>query len=114
MTKLAQLIAEMEGFGLRGKIPTIRHNPGDLRHSPHSQHPADPNAIGSIDTDAHGWEDLEVQLRRYADRGLTLEQAIEIFAPGNENDTEGYLKFICDGLGMAPDTPARKALELQA
>ena len=61
MSRLAELIAREEGFGLPGKIPTTHHNPGDLRHSPHSSHDPDaPNAIGEIDNDQDGWNDLGI------------------------------------------------------
>lgn len=111
MTLLARLIAKEEGFGIPGALPTRNHNPGDLRHSPHSQHPDDPNAIGVIDTDADGWADLERQLRIYAERGLTLVQLVEVYAPPDENDTARYLKFVCDGLGMGPGATVAEALQ---
>lgn len=114
MTKLAQLIAKEEGFGLAGKIPTVRHNPGDLRHSPHSQHPGDPNAVGMIDTDAHGWDDLERQLQLYARRGMTLRECIFVFAPSSENDSERYLRDIARGLGVSPDTLVGDVLKVPA
>lgn len=98
MTKLAQLISQEEGFFKPGTIPARRHNPGDLRHSPHSSHEGiGPDDIGIIDNDADGWADLERQLRIYAQRGMTLESAIYEFAPPAENDSAAYLKFIIDG-----------------
>lgn len=114
MTKLAQLIARQEGFGKPGTIPTIRHNPGDLRHSPHSQHPGNSEAIGTIDTDAHGWEDLERQLKLYAHAGMTLRQMVHVYAPPSENDTGAYLHGIVSGLGMDADTLVSEALKTQA
>jgi hypothetical protein len=112
MTLLAQLIAKMEGFGLPGALPTRNHNPGDLRHSPHSEHPGDPNAIGVIDNDQDGWADLERQLRIFAMRGLTLGEAIDIFAPPTENNTTNYLNFICSRLGLPPTATVSQALEI--
>lgn len=109
---LASLIAQEEGFGVAGAIPTVRNNPGDLRHSPHSEHPDDPNAIGTIDTPADGWADLERQLQLYADRQMTLRAAIYDFAPPSENDSERYLNFVCEGLGCSPDTPVAEALQI--
>lgn len=102
MSKLARLIAKREGFGIPNALPTRDNNPGDLRHSPHSLHSGDPNAIGEIPTIAEGWEDLETQLQRYASRDLTVQQVIYKFAPPNENDTAAYLKFICDGMPCSP------------
>ena len=114
MSKLAQLIAKEEGFGIPGSVPTRHHNPGDLRHSPHSVHdPTHPDGIGQIDTDAHGWADLERQLQLYASRGLTLRQMIcDCYAPKEENDSEAYLAFICKGLGVTDDCSVTQALDI--
>jgi hypothetical protein len=113
MTLLARLIAKQEGFGVPGSIPTRRHNPGDLRHSPHSSHDGEgSNDIGEIDDDADGWADLEHQLQLYAARGLTLREVVYCYAPPSENDSAEYLHFICDGLSLSPDTPVAKALEI--
>lgn len=110
---LARLIAREEGYGLPGAIPTTHNNPGDLRHSPHSAHSAAaPNAIGQIDTPQHGWDDLERQLKLFADRGLTLGQMIvDYYAPPEENDSSAYLDFVCTKLECSPDTPVSEALQ---
>lgn len=116
MTLLAHLIAKQEGFGIPGAIPTIRHNPGDLRHSPHSEHPGGPSHkedIGTIDTDEHGWQDLERQLVIYANQGLTLRQMIHLYAPEEDhNNTSAYLEFVCRGGGWSPDTKVFEALKV--
>jgi hypothetical protein len=123
VSKLAQLIAKEEGFGIPGTVPTRDNNPGDLRHSPHSLHPGDPNAIGQIDTVAHGWADLERQLGLFASRGLTLEQMIYGvpdkegnlvggYAPESENNSSQYLEYLCHGLGCEPDTLVSEALKV--
>jgi hypothetical protein len=117
MTKLAKLIAQIEGFGIPDAIPTVRKNPGDLRHSPHSEHPGGmghEDDIGTIDTDAHGWADLERQLGLYALRGMTLEQAIYEFAPPSENDSARYLQFVIDGFqgAVSAETPLHVVLSI--
>jgi hypothetical protein len=115
VSKMAQLIAQEEGFGIPGTLPTRDNNPGDLRHSPHSFHAVDaPDSIGAIDTIEDGWDDLQRQLQLYADRGLTLQQAIYEFAPPNENNSAAYLQFVCAGLGCTPDTPVSQALLIGA
>jgi hypothetical protein len=112
MSKLARLIATEEGYGIPGAVPTRERNPGDLRHSPHSFHPADdPNAIGQIDSDSDGWADLERQLQLFASRGLTLQQAIYEFAPPEENNSAQYLKYVCDGLGLPATATVTEALQ---
>ena len=112
MTKLAYLISKMEGYGVPGAIPTVRNNPGNLRHSNHSAHPGNPDDIGTIDTVEHGWEDLERQLQIYAAAGMTLRRMVYCYAPPTENNSERYLRFVCDGLGLPPDATVAKALEI--
>lgn len=113
MSKLAHLIAKEEGYDIPGSVPNRNNNPGDLRHSPHSFHtPEAPNAIGRIDTPEHGWADLEEQLEKYAKRGLTLQQAIEEFAPPSENNTAAYLAYVCNGLNLPRTTLVSEALKV--
>jgi hypothetical protein len=112
--KLAQLIATMEGFYVPGSLPQRNQNPGDLRHSPHSEHPGNPDSVGVIDSVADGWADLQRQLELYASRGMTVQQAIYEFAPPTENDTENYLAFVCKGLGCTPGTLMSDVLAIPA
>lgn len=113
MSKLAELISKMEGFGIPGAIPTLRHNPGDLRHAPNASHEGEgSNDIGIEPDDETGWADLERQLQLYADRNMSLRAAIYAFAPPTENNTEDYLDFVCQELGVSADTPVAQALEI--
>ena len=121
MTKLAQLIGREEGFGRAGVLPTVRNNPGDLRHSPHSQHPGGPehrNDVGTIDSAEDGWADLERQLQLDSKRGLTLQQAIFEWAPegdGNNHPAQ-YLADVAAGFGGAVNgnTPLSEVLRISA
>jgi hypothetical protein len=112
ITKLAQLIARQEGFGVPGTKPTRDNNPGDLEHGPHIE--SWDGAIGIEPTLADGWADLERQLKLYAGRGMTLRRMVSIYAPPNENDTAAYLSFLCDALGLSPDTTVEEALTIPA
>ena len=117
MTKLAILIAREEGFFKTGALPARRHNPGDLRHSPHSAHVGiGPNDIGIIDSVSDGWADLERQLQLFASRGMTLEMAIYEFAPPTENDTARYLADVLEGFdgAVTADMPLKQVLEISA
>ena len=115
-TRAAQLFAKSEGFGVPGEVPTVRHNPGDLRHAPHASHDGiGPNDIGIEPNDDTGWEDLERQLRLFADRGLSIREAVYTYAPpGDDNPTEAYLNTVCTGLGLGPDVPMSVALQIPA
>jgi len=114
----------MEGFGIPGAIPTIRHNPGDLRHSPHSLHPggeSHKNDVGTIDTDEHGWQDLDRQMELYAAQGLTINQMVNIYcgldkdAPADtpnvdKNNVVSYRNFIISGMHLPGTTLLKEAL----
>lgn len=128
-TLLAQAIAKMEGFGIKGAIPTIRHNPGDLRHSPHSQHPGGPahkDDIGTIDNDVDGWLDLERQLVLFANEGLNLRQMVNVYlgvekdAAASVHDVDGnhratYLRGVLQILGgVSENMPIKNALTFLA
>lgn len=114
MSKLAELIAQQEGYGIPGAVPTRDNNPGDLRHAPNASHEGEgPNDIGIEPTSALGWADLERQLDLYAQRGLTLQEAIYAFAPPTENDSAAYLQFVCNGLGLPPTATVAQALEVE-
>lgn len=103
MSKLAVAIAHEEGFYIPGSVPNRDHNPGDLRHSPHSFHTADkPDAIGVIDNDSDGWNDLNRQLQIYAERGMTIQAMVYEYAPESENDSAAYLAYVCAYCNCSP------------
>ncbi len=117
MTMFVQLCATEEGWYKWGSVPNRLNNPLDLRHSPHSSHdPGDPDGIGHIDTLVDGWADAERQAKLWAQRGLTLAQAIYELAPPDENDTEAYLQFVINGFGgrVSADSLMSQVLEIQA
>lgn len=120
MTLFVKLCATEEGFFKYGTVPNRDNNPLDLRHSPHSLHdPGNPDGIGRIDSVADGFVDAERQAQLWAQRGLTLEQAIYLLAPPGPpdyNDAEGYLAFVVEGFGgkVTADTPMSQVLEIQA
>ena len=130
-SKLALLIAHNEGFGVKGAIPTVRNNPGDLRHSPHSSHNIKDASgrfvggddVGVIDTVEHGWADLERQLGIYAAKGYTLLEMVSVYlgfpadAPLDTSIIDGnnrvpYLRTICDGIGVPASTKVASAILL--
>lgn len=76
--KLADAIANAEGFHQKGTIPARKHNPGDLKHN---------GQYRVFKTDADGWAALHAQLVRviigqskvYCLR-MTLQQVGAIYA----------------------------------
>jgi len=114
-TRIAELFGKQEGYGRPGKLPTVRHNPLDLRHSPNSSHEGiSPEGIGIIADDDLGWKDGERQLEIWAKEGLTLRQAIALRqAPKGDgaNDPEVYLAGVLQGLA---DTKLSDLLKIPA
>lgn len=115
MSKLGEVIAREEGYGIPGSLPTRLNNPGDLRHSPHSFHdPNTPNAIGKIANPQWGWDDLERQLRIDAGRGFSIRELIYSYCPAgvDNNDPVSYLEYVCTNVPCEPDSSTAKVLTI--
>lgn len=76
--RFAEAIARAEGFGVPGAIPTVRHNPGNLK--------LDGKVITTFATDAEGWDALRRQIwliangdSRFYNTGMTLVEMAQIW-----------------------------------
>jgi hypothetical protein len=75
--RIAEAIAKAEGFGVPGAIPTIRHNPGNIRSL------QAPYPIATYSSDAEGWAALYKQVGRMVagsalyPKGWTIEQVAQ-------------------------------------
>jgi hypothetical protein len=102
---LIQAIADMEGFGKPGAIPTILNNPGDLIFfdQPNSvPFSTTHHTFAKFATKDDGWVALLRQVLKRAAEGYTVERLIHSWAPPSENDTKRYLDFICHEVRCAP------------
>ena len=112
---LLEAIAAFEGFGVNPlNRPTRNNNPGNLSFGPFAQsHGAVieeiPKGYSStprfarFETVDHGWKALRHLLEtRY--KGHTVREMVMKYAPPFENDTEFYIKFICERVGCKPNT----------
>ena len=97
---LAQAIARMEGWYAQGKVPNRPQrnlNPGDLNFGTFAAKfgatNGDPRFAVFPSADA-GWAALEALLKSPLYVGLTLEEAINRFAPPSENETHVYVQFV--------------------
>lgn len=94
---LIQAMAKQEGFGVPGTRPTRNHNPGDLEYH---QFAKDNGAIGTdgryaiFPDDATGFGAMRTLLIKHY-KGLTLQQALDKYAPPVENETNIYLQHVC-------------------
>ncbi len=101
---LLEAIAKQEGFYVPGSRPDRNHNPGDIEAGKFAL------AHGAIGSDGHfaifpddqtGFEAMQALLAS-AYRGLTIEQALDKWAPSTENWTNVYVAHVCEWTGLHP------------
>lgn len=114
---LMEAIARMEGFGADpNNIPTRCNNPGDIIAGSFANkygaipEAADPHCSSdkpfryAVFPDvATGWGALQALLvRNYWN--MTIEAAINKYAPPSENNTINYVDLVCEWCQVTPDT----------
>lgn len=106
LTDIANSMAAMEGDNVTGSLAQRNNNPGNLRFA---------NQIGAVGQDANGFaifatpddgmNALISQLGLYAGRGMTLAQAINVYAPASDsNDPSSYISFVSGQTGISADS----------
>jgi hypothetical protein len=105
MITLSMAIGRMEGFGAQpNNRPTRNNNPGDLEYGPfaikHGAQRGDPR-FAVFATVAQGYNALRDLLMTHYSH-LTVRQMVFEYAPPNENNSEFYLKEICEWVGCKP------------
>jgi len=96
---------KFDSTSISTNIPTRNNNPGNIKKTNHTY-------LGEIDeSDVYetfvdvNWgfaAMFDLLHRKYS--GLTIKEAISIYAPNYENDTNAYVKFIEDRTGFPADT----------
>lgn len=109
MKTLIQAMASVEGFYAQTKTPNRpqrNHNPGDLEYGNFAK---DHGAIASdgrfavFPDDGTGFEAMrQLLLQHY--KGMTLEAALNKYAPPIENQTNQYMVLVCRMTGAIPET----------
>jgi hypothetical protein len=114
-SQFAAAIANAEGFGISGAIPTRNNNPGDLKNWPGV--PADPNGYSVFPSAQAGWDALQQQLdsiaagaSAYYTPEMSIAQMGQVWASGDPNwaaNVAAYLGtttnvMIGSFLGVAP------------
>jgi hypothetical protein len=104
MLTFKQAIARMEGFGAStSNLPTRNNNPGDLDKAPWEKTVTSTGRFAKFATPEDGWNALEtLLLKSYI--GLTVEAAINKYAPPCENNTHNYVAEVCKWTGFLPST----------
>ena len=102
-----QAIARQEGFNVPGSRPHKRNNPGDIEEGKFSQShgalPADGNRFAAWPTPEAGYAAMRSLLTAHYS-GLTIEEALNKWAPPVENDVSAYLKNVISWTGMEAST----------
>lgn len=101
-----QAVAREEGFNVQGSRPNRNNNPGDIEYGrftkSHGATGGDPRF--AVFPDASTGFNAMRALLQSAYLGLTVEQALNKWAPPAENDVSAYLKNVLSWTGMAADT----------
>lgn len=101
---LLAAMARMEGFLVEGSRANRNHNPGNIEYGSFAR------CHGAIGTDGRfaifandrdGFNCLRgLLLDKYSD--LSIRETIERYAPANENDTENYIRNVCEWAAVQP------------
>ena len=102
-----EAIARQEGFLVKGSLAQRRNNPGNIEQGPFAQSrgalPPDKSRFAAWPTAEAGFIAMrDLLVSGYA--GLTVAQAINKWAPSNENDTSTYVKNVCKWTGLTAST----------
>lgn len=99
---LLQAIGRQEGFYKHGTRPARNNSPGDLEYHPwmgeYGSTGGDPR-FAIFPTPEQGFAALKALLGFGIYRHKTVAEALEQFAPGNENDTSLYIHDVCMWVG---------------
>ena len=102
-----EAIARMEGWGVKGDIPTRDNNPGDIVNGKFAQaHGALAGTTGrfaQFPTPAAGFAALrDLLCQHYV--GMTVADALNKYAPPVENNTNRYIGCVCGWTSLTPET----------
>jgi hypothetical protein len=105
MFTLIQAIARQEGYGVPRTLPTVLNNPGDIEWGKFARAHGGTQAgrFAHFPTPEVGFNALKALLIS-AYLGLTLEEALNKWAPPVENATNVYIKNVCEWTGLTPQT----------
>lgn len=100
-----QAVAREEGFYAVGSRPQRNLNPGDIEWGKFAQ------AHGAISSDGRfakfptadaGFSAMKALFQAPSYKGLTVEAALNRWAPPVENQTNAYIKNVCEWAGCQP------------
>lgn len=100
-----EAIARMEGFYSKGTRPNRNHNPGDIQYgkfaAAHGALASD-GRFAIFPDDETGFAAMKALLSGPSYEGMTVEEALNKWAPPVENDVSAYLENVCKWVGCQP------------
>lgn len=93
--RIAESIAQIEGYGKAGTLAQRKNNPGNLVFIGQPGAIKDPRSrFATFKTPEDGWRALQGQIQKDAQRGHTLRSFIYKYAPPSENNSAHYAAAI--------------------
>lgn len=105
MMTFLEAVAREEGFYVKGSRPNRNNNPGDIEWGKFTQaHGAthgDPRfaVFPSVEL---GFGAMKALFQTVGYKGLTVAQALNRWAPVQENNTNRYIVNVCEWVGCKP------------
>lgn len=117
---LIQAIAHIEGFYTAGTRPNRNNNPGDIQYGSFAKmNGADRIEDGvqaprfaHFPTPEVGFAALHALLSGPSYAGLSVEAAINRYAPPSENNSQGYVEYVCHQVQCKPTDIVKDVLAL--
>ena len=100
-----QAVARQEGFYVENTRPARNHNPGDIEFGQfakaHGATAGDPR-FAIFPDDVIGFAAMRALFQAPAYKGLTVEAALNKWAPPVENATNIYIEHVCEWVPCLP------------
>ena len=105
MISFMQAISRQEGYNVPGTLSNRRNNPGNIEEGhfaqTHGALPPDGNRFAAWPTPEAGFTAMRTLLTaRYI--GLTVQEALNKWAPPTENNESAYLRNVTTWTGLGP------------
>lgn len=119
---LAQAIARMEGWYIRGEVPNRpqrNNNPGDINYGLFAAKfdavletvQSGTARFAKFPTPQQGWAALEALLRTASYSTSTIRAAVNKYAPPVENNTDLYVNLVCQWVQCNADQLVSEVLQ---
>lgn len=115
---IAATIQQMEGY-YPGTVAYVNNNPGNLMYAGQAGATKSPSGYAVFPSYDAGYQALLNQIQNYANRGLTIEQMMDLYAPAPSatcttacagNNPTLYANTVANSLGVSTDTTVADAI----